>query len=217
MKKAFVLSTLLLSPLLLAGCFKKPESQGFYNGYEIPKYNVVKQDGNIELREYKPALIAEVEIAEADREKAVGKGFRILASYIFGDNIADKSIAMTAPVTQTVKAESTTIKMTAPVTQISKNNSWLVQFTMPSKYTLETLPKAKNEQIKFYNSNANKAIAVTFSGFVNDKKVADNKQILQNYAAQNSLKISGEAIIAYYNDPFTFPWNRRNEVMFEVK
>jgi hypothetical protein len=58
-------------------------------------------------------------------------GFKRLAAYIFGQNIA-----MTAPV-----AQAQSIAMTAPVAQESAEGGWTVSFYMPAKYTLATLPK----------------------------------------------------------------------------
>ena len=76
---------ILFSLITISSCSKMTK-EGFYNGYETPKYKVEKEFDNIEIRQYQPKLIAEVEVS-GTREEAVGKGFRILAGYIFGKNI----------------------------------------------------------------------------------------------------------------------------------
>ena len=53
--------------------------------YEQPKYKVIEQLDAIEIREYQPMLMAEVDV-EGDRSGAVNAGFRLLAGYIFGGN-----------------------------------------------------------------------------------------------------------------------------------
>lgn len=56
---------------------------------------------------------------------------------------------MTVPVMNTTKV-SENIAMTAPVMDtMSSSGKHIVAFTMPSKYTLETLPKPTNANIRF--------------------------------------------------------------------
>jgi SOUL heme-binding protein len=66
---------------------------------EQPKYKVVDSSDNIEIRDYAPMIVAEAEVS-GDRREAIGKGFRLIADYIFGNNTASQKVAMTAPVTQ---------------------------------------------------------------------------------------------------------------------
>ena len=103
---------------------------------EHPKYNVVENSGNIEIRDYAPMIVAEAEVS-GDRREAIGNGFRIIANHIFGNNTAAQKVPMTAPVTQ---QGSEKIAMTAPVTEQGDGNAWRVRFIMPSSYTMETLP-----------------------------------------------------------------------------
>jgi hypothetical protein len=35
--------------------------------------------------------------------------------------------------------------------------------------------------------------------------------------ASEGLLAAGQSQIARYNDPFTLPWNRRNEILIEVR
>lgn len=204
---------ILFSLITISSCSKMTK-EGFYNGYETPKYKVEKEFGNIEIRQYQPKLIAEVEVS-GTREEAVGKGFRILAGYIFGKNIVQEKLAMTSPVEQ---KSSTKISMTSPVSQTQKGSEiWIINFTMPSKYTLENLPKAKDERIKFRVENSKRVAAIKFSGFWSDKQFAKQSLELEKFITQNHLKPKSSKTIAYYNDPFTFPWNRRNEIVVEIE
>jgi hypothetical protein len=94
---------------------------------ERPKYKVVLSSDNIELRDYAPMIVAEAEVT-GERRVAIGKGFRLIADYIFGNNTASEKVAMTAPVSQQASQK---IAMTAPVTQQGEGNSWKVYFVMP--------------------------------------------------------------------------------------
>ena len=72
---------------------------------EQPKYQVIESSGNIEIRDYAPMIVAEAEVA-GDRRDAIGKGFRIIADYIFWNNTAAQKVPMTAPVTQQGAAQA---------------------------------------------------------------------------------------------------------------
>jgi hypothetical protein len=202
---------LLLTALFLAG-----NSMAL----EQPKHRVLETIGKIELRDYEPSILAEVEV-EGERSAAVNQAFRILAGYIFGGNQGQNKIAMTAPVTQAPEPASKAgekIAMTAPVIQetVSAATStssprWRVAFMMPSKFTLDTLPKANDERIKFRVSEPVKRAAIVFDGFSTESNLGTHREQLEAFIAKRGLKIAGEYSMAFYNDPFTLPWNRRNE------
>lgn len=180
---------------------------------ETPDYELVKSQGAIEIRQYNPMLIAEVQMS-GKREDAIGDGFRLLADYIFGNNIANQDIAMTAPVQQ---QESTKIAMTAPVQQQSTGDDWQVSFVMPSEYTMDTLPKPVNERVALKEIPAKTFAAITFSGTNSDENVQKHEKILLEYIEANDLSVIGTPKYAFYNPPWTLPPMRRNEVMIEIQ
>jgi hypothetical protein len=187
---------------------------------EEPKHRVLETIGKIELREYEPSIVAEVEV-DAERSAAASQAFRMLAGYIFGGNQGQNKIAMTAPVTQVPESASKSgekIAMTAPVTQETLNKAsgaggarWRVAFTMPSKYTLETLPKPNDERVKLRVTDPVKRAAIVFDGFSTDANLGTHREQLEAFVTKRGIKTKGEYSMAFYNDPFTLPWNRRNE------
>jgi SOUL heme-binding protein len=188
--------------------------------YEEPKYRVIETVGAIEIREYAPTIVAEVEV-EGDRSEAASKGFRALAGYIFGANKSTQKIAMTAPVTQEpLPAPNEKIAMTAPVTQspvgatgtaVDGLQRWRVTFTMPSQYTMETLPKPDNASVKLSVQPGEKRATIRFSGFSTVNNLATHRSQLEAFIGERKLQTSSPYTVAFYNDPFTLPWNRRNE------
>lgn len=187
------------------------KKDGYYKGYELPSYKVLQQFGEIEIRQYQPSLIAEVEV-EGERKEAANKGFMILARYIFGKNISRKKAIMAA------EESSEKLTMTSPVNQISADQKkWRIQFGMPKEYGLESLPKPQDDRIKFKIIPQRKVVAIKFSGSWVDKKFAQEQESLQKFIAEKKLIKKGVAGISYYDDPFTFPWNRRNEIIQEIE
>jgi hypothetical protein len=197
-------------------CFISLSLGGCVTGtIEEPKYKIIESEGDFEIREYAPRIVAETVVSEGF-DRAPNVGFRRLADYIFGNNESKQSIAMTSPVAQEPQSEK--IAMTAPVGQErAKDNLWVITFTMPSSYTMETLPKPKNPEVILKQLPASQFAAVRFTGF-NRAQTVDNKtQELTKWLAKKSLQAEGPAIYARYNPPWT-PWfMRRNEILLKIK
>jgi len=179
---------------------------------ETPNYSVSSKSDNLEIREYGPTIVAEATV-EGERDKAIQRGFRIIADYIFGNNLSSAKVAMTAPVTQ---QSSEKIAMTAPVIQHASGKSWNVRFVMPSKYTMETLPKPVNSKVALIEVPATRFAVIRFSGFAGQDSLDEHEAELRAFMAERGLTATSEPQYAFYNAPWTLPFMRRNEVMIEV-
>lgn len=180
---------------------------------EQSKYDVVKSFENIEIREYAPMIVAEVNVS-GTREQSINEGFRMIADYIFGNNESAEKVAMTAPVLQQTSQK---IEMTAPVLQQSTGDSWSVRFVMPAKYTLETLPKPKNPKVLIHQLSGKKFAAIRFSGSPDEKDLENYTATLQEFMKLNNITGISSPTYAFFNPPWTLPILRRNEVMIEIK
>jgi hypothetical protein len=186
---------------------------------EEPRYEVIKKEEGFEVRRYQPMIIAEV-LVTGTLSEASSKGFRQIADFIFGNNEdpvkkQSEKIAMTAPVTMEADTSSK-IAMTAPVTMEGAGGAWKMAFVMPSKFTLDTLPKPKNPNITIKQMPAQQVAVVTFSGWVDEEKLAAQTTRLNEWMAKNGLKSSGSAQLSRYNPPWTLPFWRRNEVWMKL-
>lgn len=188
---------------------------------EEPKYEVRTSQAPFELRHYAPTLIAQT-IVEGDMDAASNKGFRLIADFIFGNNLATGSeqaakIAMTAPVT--VEPQSSKIAMTAPVTiepQSGSAQQWRVHFVMPSQYTLANIPKPKNSAVTLHELPSKYFVVHRYSGFNTEARVQEKTDEALAWAKQQSLKVVGTPQLSRYDPPWTLPMFRRNEIMVEV-
>uniref|UniRef100_UPI0040470D4B SOUL family heme-binding protein n=1 Tax=Polynucleobacter sp. TaxID=2029855 RepID=UPI0040470D4B len=186
---------------------------------EEPRYEVIKKDNDFEVRRYQPMIIAEV-LVTGTLSEASNKGFRQIADFIFGNNEdpvkkQSEKIAMTAPVTMEADTSSK-IAMTAPVTMESSGGSWKMAFVMPSKFTIDTLPKPKNANVTIKQMPAQQLAVVTFSGWVDEEKLTAQTTRLNEWMAKNGLKSSGSVQLSRYNPPWTLPFWRRNEVWVKL-
>lgn len=180
---------------------------------EQAKYTVVQTNGAYELRDYAPQLVAET-TARGERDAAANEGFRKIADFIFGNNERAQKVAMTAPVLQ---QSGEKIAMTTPVMQEAVQGEWRIRFVMPSQYTLQTLPKPKNGEVRIIEIPAKRFIALRFSGTTEAEVLKGKLQELENYVAEQSLHTVGMPVYAFYNPPWTLPFLRRNEVMIEIR
>jgi hypothetical protein len=179
---------------------------------EQAKYDVVENHGSIEIRDYAPMIVAEVSVS-GDRETAIGNGFRMIADYIFGNNISSQKVAMTAPV---IQQPSEKIAMTAPVTQQGGEGVWQVRFVMPSSYTMETLPKPSNEDVVLKEVAGKRFAVIRFSGRPKQEDLDNRTNELGAFIEDKKLQVVSEPTYAFFNPPWTLPFLRRNEVMIEI-
>lgn len=172
-----------------------------YKGYELPPYQVVDTDGEVELRRYDPHILAQVQVS-GGQGQAVSRGFQVLANYIFGGNASGEKIAMTVPVGQAATP--------------SDDRLWTVSFMMPGSFKLDTLPEAKSESIRFVETASEDLLVVQFSGFRNASALSKRTDQVVAEAARRGFEISGAPRYFFYDGPMTPPWARRNEVALPV-
>jgi hypothetical protein len=184
---------------------------------EEPEFTLISQENAIEVREYKPKIIARVEV-EGGFDDASSKGFKLLADYIFGNNLLNgesQKISMTAPVEMTPLAED--IVMTSTIMKSEANHKWQVNFVMPKEYTLDSLPRPNNELVKIIEIPKEKYAVIVFSGLVRDSSYTEKAQLLNDFIMTNNMTQLEAIKIARYNPPWTLPFFRRNELMAKIK
>lgn len=180
---------------------------------EEPSYRVITQSEPFEIRQYSPLIVAQVEVP-GDLSEASSAGFRLIANYIFGNNIAvrEGGVNMAEPVPEK-------IAMTVPVIAEGKGDqkTWLIQFVMPKQYTMDTLPKPNNPQVKLLPIGSQKLAVIRFTGFVSDDKVQEKTaELLAWIKSRNELPL-GNPRLARYNPPWSIPWMRRNEILIPIQ
>jgi hypothetical protein len=180
---------------------------------EEPSYQVLRSEGDFEVRQYEPHIIAKT-LVEGDYDSITKEGFDRLAGYIFGGNQSKTKIAMTAPVTQ---APGEKIAMTAPVTQSQRApEQWEMTFTMPAGYSLETLPTPLDSRVILEEAPGKTVAVYRFSGRFSDGAFAKNTEKLTAWIDESGYQALSIARLAGYDPPWTLPFLRRNEIMIEI-
>lgn len=198
----------LIPAVIISGILAGP----IMSDVEQAKYEVINSQNNIEVRQYEPAIAAEVNVS-GGREEAINEGFKLLADYIFGNNQSSSEVAMTAPVIQQPGEE---IAMTAPVTSQNNGRDWKVRFIMPSEYTMQTIPKPNNPEVKLVETKGKTFAVIRFSGSPEDEDLQARETELKEFIKLKNLTSVSKPVYAFFNPPWTLPLLRRNEVMIEV-
>ena len=185
MKSLIVLSTLLLSSLTLAA------------DIEEPRWDLLTTLGKVEIRQYEPSIQA---VTRLSSSRGTSTGFRRLAGYIFGGNEREQSIAMTAPVQETLGQRRPEMA-----------------FTLPAEYSMADLPAPKDSGVTLREVSGRTVAAIRFSGWATGRKVAQNKTELMAVLQEHGLKAAGVAVLNQYNPPWTPPFLRRNEVAVTIE
>ena len=111
-------------------------------------YQVLKVIDEVEIREYDEMIYASyTPVNENDRSSS----FRVIANYIFGGNTSNEEISMTSPVV------------------MKPYDNHEMAFIMPDHYTLTSLPKPNNSQIKISKIPSSIKAAIRYSGYSNAK------------------------------------------------
>jgi hypothetical protein len=179
---------------------------------EEPEYEVLSTHEAIEIRRYRPYLVAEV-LLPGTFDEVGNDAFRILVDYIGGDNRSATEIEMTAPVTQ----QGMEIEMTAPVAQQAADSGYFrIHFVMPGRFTLATLPQPNDTRIQLREVPGQTMVVIRYSGFWSEENYREHESELLAFIADEKLTMRGAPVYARYNSPF-MPWFlRRNEIMIAI-
>ena len=185
---------------------------------EEPAYTVIEKKDGYEIREYAPYIVAEANVT-GNYNEATSEGFRIIADYIFGNNLKKESISMTTPVLEEPNTTgSEKIAMTTPVLETaSETATRTISFVLPSKYTLETLPLPNNQAVNLREVPARKVAALRFTWYPTEARTEKKKELLASYLVRDNQKITGEIQTARYNPPLSIPLTLRNEILVPIE
>ena len=171
-------------------------------------YDHVKTIDGVEIRRYPETVVAET----TARNQWVA--FRRLLDYISGSNEAREELAMTAPVET---SRGTKIDMTAPVRTAERGDEVAMAFYLPAEYDLETAPRPTDRAVTLRGEPARTVAAIEFSWYATESRVAHFEATLLSTLDAHDVTATGEPSLLRYNDPWTPPFMRRNDVIVDVE
>lgn len=173
-----------------------------------PAFDVVEESGGFQVRRYADFAVVRTERKQAVSADGVKLGeptmagagaFQRLAGYIFGGNGRSEKMAMTTPV-------------------FTRDGQ--MEFVLPEAYWTSpdaAPPPAAGAAVEVAAVSEDLVAAAYFGGLATSEQVEKRAAaLLEAVEASTSWVASGEPFNAAYNDPFTPPWKRRNEVLVAV-
>ena len=122
-----------------------------------------------------------------------------------------EAIAMTAPV-RTARGSGEALSMTAPVRTDSEGSAVTMAFYLPAEYDAETAPAPTDPAVRLVVEPARTVAARRFSWYATDDRVERERRALLDVLAEGDVEPLGSPVLLQYNDPWTPPFMRRNEV-----
>lgn len=165
---------------------------------ETPGYSLVLKDGAIEVRAYGTLPIAEA-VEAGDRDAALGRGFQVLADYIFARSRGGEKIGMTAPVIAD-----------------RAGDGWRTRFVLPAQYLDLAPPEPATDAVRTTTLAPRRVAAIRFAGRADDALLTAQEGELREWLSGYGLKPTGPAEYAFYNAPLVPGPLRRNEVLLPV-
>ena len=150
---------------------------------ETPNFQLLKKEGEFEIREYDPIIIAVTKVNSNYRE-ASSTGFRRIANYIFGGNQKKMEIKMTAPVILDVP---------------NSNNIYEILFVMPSKHSLEELPAPDQSNVELKVKELGKTAVIKFGGWATESRATYYKRRLEDFVKNGGFTINSDCLL--YTSP----------------
>ncbi|WP_408957365.1 SOUL family heme-binding protein [Natrinema sp. 74] len=172
----------------------------------VPSEPLERFDG-VEIRRY-PQLVL-VETTADDGRTAFQRLFR----YLSGSNARSEAIAMTAPVA--TRGES--ISMTAPVRTGADEGGVTMAFHLPSTYSPATAPTPTDPAVQLVVEPPKTVAVRRFSWYATDDRVARQRDRLLETLSREAIEPSGSPVLLQYNDPWTPPFLRTNEVEVAIE
>lgn len=207
---------------------------------ERPSYTVVEKLSNgVEIRQYEPYLIAETTVDGVGLREPARDGFRACAGYIFGKNkprskswfstreVEPEKMSMTAPVRVSGKVPPNLKNKKGELISGGDSSSSAakktrVSFVIGNKYSLKTVPKPVDGNVKVRQVPAHTLAVRTFSGPPpKDERVQKEREMIEGALAEAGRDVPSaddETLVYGYHDPFITPnFLRRNEVALVVE
>ena len=106
--------------------------------------------------------------------------------------------------------------MTSPVHMEIGEEGSSMSFVMPSKYSVNNLPKPDDSNVEIHESKPEYVAAIEFGGYVNDATLKRYAEQLQKSLELHNIKPIGHYRYLGYNPPYQLI-NRRNEVIVQIE
>ena len=108
------------------------------------------------------------------------------------------------------------IEMTAPVVTMNTEKGQFMAFIMPERFDIQSIPKPSSSRVKIQLIEPRKLATIRFSGYMTEGNYEKYLELLTKTLEVRGISTEGEPLLMQYNDPWTPPFSRRNEIALQV-
>jgi len=163
--------------------------------YESPDYEVVLEDGDVQIRKYAGFSAMEYDNANDPYNQ---NGFGTLFNYISGAN--DKAVKM---------------EMTVPVFEQLEGSNKKMAFVIPAQFR-DNVPKPQSGELDVVKFDGGMYAVIRYGGLTNSSKESREVKLLREWLDEHGYKVRSAFYLAQYNSPFALPVLRRNEILVRL-
>lgn len=167
---------------------------------ERPEYTVVSTEGEFEIRDYAPMVLAQFTL-RGSYKTAVSQGYIKLEQYFLGKNSVPEPIAMTLPT----------------MVRDDLSGGWATMFYLGKGYRPETAPIPNDRRIRVIEFPARRMAAITFPGKLNENVMREQSAKLEAWLAARGIAHASDFTLAGYDAVWMPGSRRRNEVLVTLK
>ncbi len=162
---------------------------------EKPDYTLLSKEGRLEIRKYAALTLASTNL-KGSYDSSTSAGFRTIANYIFGNNVKEEKIAMTAPV----------------LVENPAKPSYKMAFVMPSETVESGLPSPSSAAVELQEVSWGRVAVWNFGGWATEERIEREWGKMSKKLKAQGIDASSLDMIAQYNPPFLPPPFRHNEI-----
>ncbi|GMH32413.1 hypothetical protein BSKO_00247 [Bryopsis sp. KO-2023] len=171
---------------------------------ETVDYTILKKTSSYEVRRYPSFPVIETNIKDQNSGGYVNpavdgsRAFQRLAGYIFGQNEGEEKMDMTTPVIST--------------------SSGKMQFPIGSKYEgMSSMPTPTSTDVECKDTGGGLYAVAQFDGLALEPDAEREHSKLEKAMVVDGMTPGKDWTLARYNEPFTNPATRRNEVLIPIE
>lgn len=172
---------------------------------EAPRFEVLERDGDIEVRRYAPALVAEITVS-GPRSRAVDEAVRKLEGYLFGHEHPLTGLLELGP------------RPSTPTMYQGRLGRWRVPIFVSNDVDLASAPVPRDEAIELIEEPA-RIVAVThLTGEDSEPHRAEARERIASWLRGNPrYRRDASVYWSRYDAPFVVPFVESDEAQVELQ
>ncbi len=165
-----------------------------------PAYSVLSRDGDFEIRDYAPLVVARHSMRGTYRQ-AVNEGYIRLERYFTRENSVPEAMKIAPPI----------------MVRDDLAAGWTMMLALPPEYRVETAPRPLDRRVEVVELPRRRVAVVKFRGRVGERAMRAQVARLKAWLAGRGLAHRADFTMASYDPPWKPASMRRAEILVTLR